>query len=86
MCFSNAQVSVSRMGEPQSGLQDLSFSIHDQTKRLYERVAEVLGIPCEDLRLSIRGRLMGWDELFSAHGSLEDDWSIVELSMVEVGI
>ena len=80
------QVSVSRMSEPESALQGLSFSLHEETKRLHETVAVVLGIPCEDLRLSIRGRLMGWEELFSAHGSLKDDWSIVELSMVEVGL
>ena len=78
------QVSVSRMGEPESGLQNLSYSLHDETKRLYERVAVVLGIPCKDLRLCIRGRLMEGEELLSAYGSLVDDWSIVELSIVEV--
>lgn len=76
-------VSISRMSGPETDLSGLCFSLHDKTKRLYERVASVLGICCEDQRLSIRGRLMEWEELLSAYGSIEDDWSIVQLVIVE---
>lgn len=77
-------VSISTIGGgSETGLQDLPFSLLDQTKRLCEKVAMVLGVPCEDQRLSIRGRLMEWEEPFSAYGSIDDDWSIVQLVISE---